>query len=66
LRQGKFEVSEQFEYQWRLAEEDRIAMFLATFRHSFAVLAFAAIDKALFEDTDPLKVCVPGELTSFL
>ena len=49
LRQGKFEVSDQFAYQWRLAENERMAMFLATFRHSFAVLAFAAVDKGLFD-----------------
>lgn len=68
LRQGKFEVSDQFEYQWRIAEGDRMAMFLSTFRHSFAVLAFAAVDKALFdvETEHPFKICMPGELTSLL
>ena len=68
LRQGKFEVLDQFAYQWRLAEEERLAMFLATFRHSFAVLAFAAVDKGLFdvETKHPFKICGPGELTGFL
>lgn len=68
LRQGKFEVSDQFEYQWRLAEHERMAMFLATFRRSFAVLAFAAVDKALFdvETRHPFNICSPGELTSIL
>jgi hypothetical protein len=68
LRQGKFEVSDQFAYQWRLADGERMAMFLATFRHSFAVLAFAAVDKGLLdtETKHPFEICAPGELTSFL
>lgn len=68
LRQGKFEVSDQFQYQWRLAEHDRMAMFLATFRQSFAVLAFAAVDKGLLdiETKHPFEICAPGELTSAL
>lgn len=68
LRQGKFEVSDQFAYQWRLAEDERMAMFLATFRRSFAVLAFASVDRGLFdvETKHPFKVCAPGELTSIL
>ena len=45
-----------------------MAMFLATFRHSFAVLAFASVDKGLFdtETQHPFKICAPGELTSIL
>jgi hypothetical protein len=68
LRQGKFGVLDQFAYQWRLAENERMAMFLATFRHSFAVLAFAAVDRCLFdtETKHPFKICAPGELTSIL
>lgn len=49
LMQGKFDVSDQFSYQWRLAEGDRMALFFASFRHSFAVLAFATTDVALFD-----------------
>ncbi|MGY3347724.1 MULTISPECIES: hypothetical protein [unclassified Bradyrhizobium] len=68
LRQGKFEVSDQFEYQWRIAEDERMAMFLATFRRSFAVLAFATVDRGLFdvETKHPFRICAPGELTSTL
>jgi hypothetical protein len=68
LRQGKFEVSDQFEYQWRLAEGERMAMFLATFRRSFAVLAFAAVDRGMLDTgtKQPFEICAPGELTSIL
>ncbi|MFK4507067.1 hypothetical protein LPJ38_26885 [Bradyrhizobium daqingense] len=68
LRQGKFEVSDQFEYQWRFAEEDRMAMFLAIFRQSFAVIAFAAVDRSLFdvETKHAFEICAPGELTKLL
>jgi hypothetical protein len=68
LRQGRFEVSDQFSYQWRIAEGDRMAMFLATFRESFAVLAFTADDRARFDvDTNhEFQVFAPGELTKLL
>lgn len=68
LRQGKFEVSDQFEYQWRHAEDEGMAMFLATFRRSFAVLAFAAVDRSLLdiETKHPFTICAPGQLTSTL
>jgi hypothetical protein len=49
LRQGKFNVSDQFSYQWCITEGDRAVLFFASFRHSFAVLAFAATDRSIFD-----------------
>ena len=49
LKQGKFDVSDQFSYQWRPAEGDRMALFFASFRRSFAVLAFVTTNTALFD-----------------
>jgi hypothetical protein len=41
---------------------------LATFRHSFAVLALAATDHSKFEvsTNHPMRIVKPGELTSLL
>jgi hypothetical protein len=64
LKQGKFEVSDQFGYQWRMAEENRMGMFFAYFRQSFALVAFVSIDKSLLKaDTQhSIRIYVPGEL----
>ncbi|MGY4365276.1 hypothetical protein ACVW1A_001341 [Bradyrhizobium sp. LB1.3] len=45
-----------------------MAMFLATFRQSFAVIAFAATDRGLLdtETKHPFEICAPGELMSIL
>ena len=68
LKQGRFEVSSQFSYQWRLAEGNEMGMFLATFRHSFAVLAFAAtsVSKFDFPTKHPMRIVKAGELTHLL
>jgi hypothetical protein len=68
LKQGKFDVGDQFSYQWRIAEGDRMALFFASFRHSFAVLAFVATDSALFDvDTEhTMRIVTPLNITKFL
>jgi hypothetical protein len=68
LKQGKFNVSDQFSYQWRIAEEDRMALFFASFRHSFAVLAFVTTDSSLFDvhTEHPLQIVSPRNITKFI
>jgi hypothetical protein len=68
LKQGKFNVSDQFSYQWRMAEGDRMALFFASFRHSFAILAFVTTDRSLFDvDTEhPLHIVSPRNITKFM
>ena len=68
LKQGKFDVSDQLSYQWRLAEGDRMALFFASFRHSFAVLAFVTTDIQLFDvaTQHPMQIVTPGKLTELL
>ncbi|MET4217335.1 hypothetical protein ACVWWG_004055 [Bradyrhizobium sp. LB7.2] len=68
LEQGKFEVSDQFSYQWRLAENERMGLFFASFRHSFAVLAFVTTDVALFDmkTAHPLPIITPRTLKKLL
>jgi hypothetical protein len=68
LKQGKFDVSDQFGYRWRLAEGDRMALFLATFRYSFAVLAFVTTDVSLFdvETKHPMRIVRPRHIRKLL
>ena len=68
LKQGKFNVAEQFSYQWRLTEGERAALFFASFRQSFAVLAFAATDRSFFdvETDDLMRLVSPRQITKFL
>ncbi len=65
LRQGRFHVSDQFEYSWRVADDSTMGMFFASFRRSFAVVAFASMDatRLLVETNYPVKVIRPEELT---
>ena len=45
-----------------------MALFFASFRHSFAVLAFVTTDRALFDvDTEhPLRIVSPRNITVFI
>lgn len=65
LRQGKFHVTEQFEYAWAVDEDGSFGMFLGTFRQSFAVLAFTTTGpREIFENPPvPLRLWRPGDLT---
>jgi hypothetical protein len=49
LKQGTFEVSDQFQYSSAVAEDRSFGMYYAVFPMAFAVVAFAAIDRAKFE-----------------
>jgi hypothetical protein len=62
LKQGKREVSEQFQYSWALSEEGRHSFFFATFRFSFAIAAATALDRSEFleRDADKYPITIPG------
>ena len=64
LRQGKFHVSEQFEYAWAIGEDGSMGMFIGTFRESFAVLAFTSTGarEAFDNPPVPLRLWRPGSL----
>jgi hypothetical protein len=68
LKQGKFDVSDQFKYQWRLADGDRMALFFASFGYSFTVLAFVTTDRTLFdvETNHPVHIVSPRNITKLL
>jgi hypothetical protein len=62
LRQGVREVSDQFQYSWRLTEEKRHSVFYAVFRSSFAIAAITALDRTEFleRNADKYPVTIPG------
>jgi hypothetical protein len=64
LKQGRFDVAEQFSYQWRLTEGEQMGLFCAFFGASFAILACAATDTALlsFDGLDEADIAKPGDL----
>src|SRR5262245_21886081 len=68
LRQGSKEVSDQFNYTSGLSEDNSIGAFLASFRKSFAVVAFASKLTTSFEvDTKhPMKIVPPKDFLSRL
>lgn len=68
LRQGRFEVSSQFAYQWRLSEGERMGLFCAFFGQSFAVVVCAATDQSLLaiEAVDQDLIVHPGKIRRFL
>ena len=45
LKNGKREVSDQFQYSYRLSDKNDFGAYFASFRLSFAVVAFVAQDK---------------------
>lgn len=61
LTQGKWSVSDQFEYLWALTEDSRAGGFVAMFRKAFAVIGFVHQDRQqLFHDTPVDRVIAPG------
>ncbi|HWW24903.1 MAG TPA: hypothetical protein VNZ85_03295 [Caulobacter sp.] len=64
LRQGKFEVPDQFEYAWAVGEDGGIGMFLGMFRQSFAVLAMTSATPRSVFDAPPVEMRTwrPGDL----
>jgi hypothetical protein len=42
LKQGHFNVSEQFSYAWRLTDDNSMGLFFAWFRMSFAITCLVA------------------------
>jgi hypothetical protein len=68
LQQGKREVSDQFNYAWALSEDSAVGAFLATFRKSFAVVAFASRLATLLkvDAKHPISIVQPNSLLSRL
>jgi hypothetical protein len=68
LKQGRFEVSDQFAYQGGATNDGKMVFAVSYFRASFAVWTFVAADKSVFEVPTryPMRICEPGRLTVLL
>ena len=63
LRQGRKEVSDQFEYSGQVVEDGRHALAYAVFRSSFAIFAATAVDQSelLAKYAGKIPVFRPGD-----
>lgn len=52
LKQGSFEVSEQFFYQWTISADQNAGIYFAAFRKSFAILGACHPNKRWMEKQD--------------
>jgi hypothetical protein len=66
LVQGQFEVSDQFQYAWRLTEDGRGGLYFAAFRYSFAVVSFAAHHATLLDSREGVPKHSPVEFAGML
>jgi hypothetical protein len=64
LRQGSFDVEEQFTYAWRVLDDQSMGVFFSTFRKSFSVVSYASVDAARFErhGVEIGRIVRPGQL----
>src|SRR5262249_36232033 len=62
LKQGRREVSDQFQYTWAITPERQHALFYATFHRSFAIAVVSAMDRTAFieKHADRHPVVLPG------
>lgn len=54
LQQGTWEVSDQFNYAYAIADTQALGAYFATFRISFAVLCWIAEDRMHFGDVEEI------------
>jgi hypothetical protein len=66
LRQGRKDVSAQFNYSWRVTEEGRHSLFYAVFNQAFAVAAVTALDRTEFltRNQERFPIVLPGDFRS--
>ena len=64
LKNGNREVSDQFQYSYALSEEKEFGAYFASFRMSFAVVAFVAQDKTVLHQPNDkqLQIFSPKEV----
>lgn len=61
LRQGEWNVEDQFNYSYAVPEDLRMAAYFSTFRHSFAVLSWISEDLSRLKDVEHIETHRPGQ-----
>jgi hypothetical protein len=64
MRQGRKDVSDQFQYTWVPTDEGQHTLFYAVFRQSFAIAAVTALERTVFLQkwAGKFPVFVPGQI----
>ena len=60
LKQGSWDVEDQFGYSWAIAKDAEMAAYFAGFRQSFAIVGFVHHDRSAFPTLPSLNVTLPG------
>lgn len=66
---GRSQVSDQFQYAWRIAEDKEFGIYFASFRMSFAVFAAVATDPKIIthpEGVNGFKVYTPLDVKALI
>ena len=61
LKQGKWNVRDQFEYSFVVSEDEKHGIYFATFQKSFAICSFVSFQRNFFTKVDVMKAHFPGE-----
>ena len=61
LAQGKWNVSDQFEYSFIVSEDGKLGIYFATFQTSFAICGFVSFERDFLPDVEGMKAHIPGE-----
>ena len=61
LAQGKWNVSDQFEYSFNVSEDGKLGIYFATFQQSFAICGFVSSERGILPELEGMKAHIPGE-----
>ena len=61
LKQGKKNVSEQFNYSFVVTEDEKHGIYFATFQKSFAICGFVSFERNFYSKIEGMKAHIPGE-----
>ena len=61
LKQGKWNVRDQFEYSFVISEDEKLGIYFATFQKSFAICGFVSFERNIIQEFEEMKAHIPGE-----
>ena len=61
LAQGKWNVSDQFEYSFNVSEDGKLGIYFATFQISFAICGFVTLERDFLPELEGMKAHIPGK-----
>ena len=61
LEQGRWNVSDQFNYSFFVTEDEEHGIYFATFQKSYAICGFVSVERNFFTKLKGMKAHIPGE-----